>query len=138
MDPEVANLNLHTVVGHGESANSSPGFANMHAPIADMIARRQAMPRGRVADLEHTWFSSLVHPKLLLKEKSSDQWYLGMGSTCSTLARCWPAVRDQCGAREIWRPVVSREAKVEFLGILDLADWEVVPLEVLGPLSPSH
>ena len=82
-------------------------------------------------------FNSLAHPKLLLKEKSSDQWYLGMGSTCSTLAQCWPAVGDQCGAREIWRPLVSREAKVEFLAILDPADWEAVPLEVWGPLRQA-
>ena len=129
METETRACNWKSIVGTGEAYWFSPNANNSSAPYCDAVALRSV--EDNVKRLKNCWLSRLCEDcNMLLRRKGNDGWGITVGDICGTIVKTWPT-QHQGG---FYVPTIQPGTTSDTHVIVDLSEWEAVPLKILSPM----
>ncbi len=134
MDERMREYDFSTITGYTDSDWFSPGAPGMGAPFADLEALRSAHSTGQMNFLGQRNWCRLISKDILIKRKDSDTWLLGVGNLDASVGIAWPV--DALDGNMY--SAQKGTAKPVLLTLLDVNEWEAMPLRWLSPMHQAR
>ena len=131
-DEVAKQANFSSIAGFGDAGWFSPSASNVFLPYADLELCRQASSAGLLGRLHDRSYSRLVCKHILLREKGTASWQLGLGNVDGCIGVTWP-MRDVEGG--LFEVLTDQASVRSFVAILDPSRFEAMPITWISPMQ---
>ena len=81
------------------------------------------------------WLTGLLIEGTVFRRVGSQQWYLSLGHLEGLTAIAWPLTHHGASSKQSMILGKIRVSELEWIAVVDLDDYECMPIEAVSPLN---